>query len=618
MNPSNSAQAQGSAPRDVTERFVYPDDRAVERPFNWSQLKRLLSYMAPYKRLTVIAALITVLGTAANLAVPLIIGYAIDYGIGERTPGVLGRMVLYLAVCYAVWWFAAGVRIQLTNWIGQQVLRDVRQTLFSHIQYLSFNFFDKRSAGSILVRIINDVNALQELFTNGVVNVLMDLLILTGIIVIMFSLHPGLAIASLVVVPFMFLISTGLRRQIRLSWREVRVRLARINAHLNEAIQGMKVTEAYVQERENMRFFDHINDDYRRAMNRSSRVADLFIPIVEVTGAVGVCIVYWYGARLVMGDALTIGLFIAFVQYLGKFWEPISRLGNVYNQVLQAMASSERIFEFLDTSPTVAEKPNAYPLPKIEGRVNFKDVGFSYKAGRPALHRASLDVKPGEVVALVGPTGSGKTTIVNLLCRFYDVSEGALEIDGHDVREVTLASLRSQIGIVLQDTFLFSGTLAENIRFARPDATMDQVRDVCRAVGADTFIEKLPDGYETVVTERGGGLSQGQRQLISFARALLADPRILILDEATASVDTQTELHIQAALDRLLQGRTAFVVAHRLSTIRGADKIVVLDHGRIVEVGTHDQLMEVGGLYRSLVEAQFRFVDEETSSPAIS
>lgn len=614
QNSTQTTTPAQTAPRDVTERFVYSDDRAVERPFNWEQFKRLLAYMAPYRKQTVWALLVTAVGTGANLAVPLIIGFAIDNGISAGSPSVLARMVVYLGVCYALWWLAAGVRIQLTNWVGQQVLRDIRQRLFSHVQYLSFNFFDARSAGSILVRIVNDVNALQELFTNGVVNVLMDVLILTGIVIIMFSLNPALAIASLVVVPFMFLISTGVRRQIRLQWRIVRTRLARINSHLNEAIQGMKVTQAYVQESENMRFFDHINDDYRQAMNRSSKVADLFTPLVEVTGAVGACIVYWYGARLVIGDALTVGLFIAFVQYLGRFWEPISRLGNVYNQVLQAMASSERIFEFLDTNPTVAEKPDAYEMPPIEGRVRFNDVSFSYKPDRPALRSVSLEAVPGEVIALVGPTGSGKSSIINLLCRFYDVTEGSVEIDGHDVRDVTLASLRSQIGIVLQDTFLFSGTLAENIRFARSDATMDEVRAVCEAVGAHTFIEKLPDGYDTVVNERGGGLSQGQRQLISFARALLADPRILILDEATASVDTETELHIQAALDRLLQGRTAFVVAHRLSTIRNANKIIALQNGQIVEMGNHDELMAKKGLYRNLVEAQFKFLEDEAGA----
>lgn len=597
---------------DVRHRFVYPDDRAIEKPFDWRQMRRLLGYMSPYKKDVFIALLVTTAGTIATLIVPLLISAAIDNGITAGDFGYLTRMTLYLGLCYATWWITAGIRIRVTNWIGQRILRDIREALFRHVQYLSFNFFDQRSAGSILVRIINDVNALQELFTNGVVNVLMDLLILTGIIAIMVSIHPGLAFASMVILPFMMALSTGIRRRIRRGWQEVRIRLSRINSHLNEAIQGMRVTQAFVQEKENMRFFDYINDDYRRKMNESTRFSDLFAPMVELTGAVGTCIVYWYGATLVIRGEITLGLFVAFVYYLGRFWEPIARLGNVYNQVLQAMASSERIFEFMDTQPSVAERPDAIALPPIEGEIRFENVFFEYKPGRPALRGVDLHVKPGQTVALVGATGSGKTTIVNLLCRFYDVTSGRVTIDGHDVRDVTLASLRSQISIVLQDTFLFSGSIADNIRFGRPDATMEEVREACRAVGADEFIEKLPDGYDTIVSERGSGLSLGQRQLVSFARALLANPRILILDEATASVDTETELHIQKALERLLQGRTAIVIAHRLSTIRNADMIVVMDHGRIAELGNHDELMAKGGIYRTLVEAQFKFIDRST------
>lgn len=566
--------------------------------------------MRPYRRHVVAVLLITMIGTVSSLAVPLIIRYAIDYGIERRDEAALLRSVAILAACYLTWWIATGIRIQTTNWIGQRVLRDIREGLFRHVQYLSFNFFDQRSAGSILVRIINDVNAMQELFTNGVVNVVMDVLILTGIVIIMLSIHPGLALASMIILPIMMLLSTKLRRQIRLGWREVRIRLARINSHLNEAIQGMKVTQSFVQEEENARFFNYINDDYRMSMNRSARVADLFTPFVELTGALGTAIVYWYGARIVIGEQISLGLFVAFVYYLGRFWEPISRLGNLYNQVLQAMASSERIFEFMDTHPTVAQKPDAVALPSIKGEVSLQSVTFSYKPDRPALRGIDLEIRAGETIALVGPTGSGKTTIVNLVCRFYDATTGRVMIDGYDVKDVTLESLRSQIGIVLQDTFLFSGTLADNIRFGRLDASMDEIKAACEAVGAHLFIEKMPDGYETVVSERGSGLSVGQRQLISFARALLADPRILILDEATASVDTETEVHIQKALERLLEGRTALVVAHRLSTIRNADRIVVMQHGRITQMGNHEELMEAGGLYRSLVEAQFKFVTE--------
>ncbi len=593
---------------DVRRRFIYEDDAALERPLNWAQLRRLLAYMLPYRRVVALAMAVMLLGAVARLTVPYLISLAIDRAIRPGDIRLLYLLAAGILACYTVGWWAHGQRIRITNWIGQHVLYDIRQGLFSHIQYLSFNFFDRRPAGSILVRIINDVNALQDLFTTGVISVLMDILTISGIVIILFNLHPRLAIASMVVLPLMFILSTRVRREIRRAWREVRLRSSRLNAHLAEAIQGMKVTEAFVQEKENLAFFDHMNDDYRQSWNRSSRIADLFNPLVELTGAIGTCIVYWYGANLVRSGELTVGLLVGFANYLGNFWEPISRLGQVYSQLLVAMASSERIFEFLDTQPTVAEKPSAQPLPPIRGEVRFEQVTFEYAPGRPALHDFDLYVAPGETVALVGPTGSGKTTVVNLLCRFYDVTRGRVLIDGQDVREVQLASLRSQIGIVLQDTFLFSGTLLDNIRFGRLDATEDEVVAAARAVGAHTFIEKLPQGYRTEVAERGGGLSLGQRQLISFARALLADPRILILDEATASIDTETELLIQQALERLLAGRTAFVVAHRLSTIRNADKIVVLQHGRIVEMGNHQQLMAKRGAYFNLVQAQFRFL----------
>lgn len=604
------AGVTASKAREVTRRFIYQDDSAMDRPFNWRQLRRLLRYMAPQKRLVAVALFITLIGAAARLAVPFLISQAIDHAIGPKNLGLLDRIALVLLGCYLVSWATGIVRIRLTNWIGQRVLYDIRQGLFSHIQYLSFNFFDRRPAGSILVRIINDVNSLQDLFTTGVVNALMDLITLVGIVAIMLQMHWQLALACMAILPFMILLSTRIRREIQRAWREVRIRSARINAHLNEAIQGMRVTEAFVQERENLAFFNHMNDDYRQTFNKSSKVADLFNPLVELTGAVGVCVVYWYGALLVRDGQLTLGLLVGFASYLGFFWEPISRLGQVYTQILQAMASSERIFEFLDTHPTVAEKSDAYQLPEIAGRIDFQEVTFEYAPGRPALRDVDLIVEPGETVALVGPTGSGKTTVVNLLCRFYDVTRGRILIDGHDVRDATLPSLRSQIGIVLQDTFIFSGTILDNIRFGRLDATDDDVIAAARAVHADDFIRHLPQRYETVVAERGAGFSLGQRQLLSFARALLADPRILILDEATASIDTETEVLVQKALAQLLLNRTAFVVAHRLSTIRNAQKILVLDHGRVVELGDHTSLMARRGLYYELVQAQFRVLAE--------
>lgn len=357
-----------------------------------------------------------------------------------------------------------------------------------------------------------------------------------------------------------------------------------------------------------MRYFDMMNMDSKKSWDKASAMNQMFGPIIEITGGLGTFILFMLGAYMIQTGELTIGLLVAFSNYVGNFWDPINRLGMMYNQLLVAMASSERIFEFIDEEPSIADKPGAKPLPLIKGNIEFKNIVFEYEKGRPALKGISLNVQPGQSIALVGHTGSGKSTIINLLSRFYDTTQGAVYIDGHDIRDVTVQSLRSQIGIVLQDTFIFSGSIRDNIRFGRLDATDEEVEAAARAVDAHDFIMKLPGGYDTEVEERGNALSMGQRQLLSFARALLANPRILILDEATASIDTETELKIQEALKVLLQGRTSFIVAHRLSTIRNADNIVVLDHGRIMEQGSHEQLMEQKGIYSGLVEAQFRFL----------
>ncbi|MGI6542421.1 MAG: ABC transporter ATP-binding protein [Limnochordia bacterium] len=611
----HEAQAASSPARDVTQRFVYPDDRNMERPFDSRQLVRLLGFMRPYRRLGVTALLLTMLGTAANLATPYLLKLSLD--MFDPTIRIMGhqqlrsQLIVYtglLAACYLILFLSSRKRIVVTNLLGQYVLRDVRQTLYAHVQHLSFDFFDKRSAGSIMVRIINDVNSLQELFTNGVIQSLMDVFLLFGIAGIMFSMNVKLALAAMLVVPIMVVLSTKMRITVRRAWREVRKRSARINSHLNEAIQGMRVTQAFVQEEENQIFADHLNNDYRQTMIRTSKMADLLNPLITITGGLGVCLVYWYGASLYRQGEILLGTVYAFAAYQGRFWEPITRLGNLYNQLLQAMASSERIFEILDTQPTVTERVNVVILPQVQGKVVYDHVSFAYTAGKPTLQDVCLEVEPGQTIALVGQTGSGKTTFVNLLCRFYDVTGGRILIDGHDVRDVALPSLRSQIGVVLQDTYLFSGTIMENLRFGRLDATDEEVMAAAKAIGAHEFIQELPQGYQTQVSERGSGISLGQRQLLSFARAVLADPRILILDEATASIDTETEKQVQAALAKLLEGRTSFVVAHRLSTIRNADCILVMDHGRIVQKGTHDELMRQLGIYRDLVTAQYRFI----------
>lgn len=595
------------------ERFVYQDDDAIEKPFNWKQLTRLISYMKPYaKQMIPLIVVLMIIGTITKLAVPYLTGAAIDQAIapekGSPSLNMLYKITITVLVLYIIQYITGIFRIKYTNIIGQRVIYDLRADLFRHIQRLSFNFYDKRPAGSVLVRVTNDVNSLQDLFTNGVVNLLIDCVQLAGIVIILLLINWKLGLAVIVTVPIMFFISTALRIKIRRAWQEVRTKNSRINSHLNESIQGIRVTQAYTQEEENMKFFDHMNADSKKSWDRASAMNQAFGPLIEITGGFGSLILFWLGATLIQSGELTVGLLIAFSNYVGNFWEPINRLGQMYNQLLVAMASSERIFEFIDEKPNIDDAPNAKKLPQIKGDIKLEKVVFEYEKGRQALKGIDLDVKAGQSIALVGHTGSGKSTIINLLSRFYDITDGKITIDGYDIRQVTVESLRHQIGIVLQDTFIFSGTIRDNIRFGRLDATDEEIEEVAKAVDAHEFIINMPNGYDTEVEERGNMLSMGQRQLLSFARALLADPRILILDEATASIDTETELKIQDALKVLLKGRTSFIVAHRLSTIRHADLIVVLDHGQIIEQGNHNQLMNMQGTYHGLIEAQYKFL----------
>ncbi|KZE77290.1 multidrug ABC transporter ATP-binding protein [Paenibacillus elgii] len=614
MNRQRNHTSGGSKPEGeelLKSRFVYQDDEELDKGFDWVQVKRVGKYMKPYaKQMAPVILIMMAVGALTKLLNPLLIAFAIDNALKQKDGKLLALCVGAMFVLYVIQWLANNYRIRYTNEIGQRIIYDLRHDLFSHIQRLSFRFFDKRPAGSILVRVTNYVNSLQDLLTNGVVNLLIDCVQLIGIIFILLFYNVKLGAAIIVTVPIMFLISTRLRVKIRRAWQVVQTKTSRINAHLNECIQGIKVTQAFTQEKQNIAYFEQMNQDNHKSWNRASTLNQSFNPIIEVTGAVGYFILFLLGAYFIQSGEMTVGLFVAFASYIGSFWEPINRLGQMYSQMLIAMASSERIFEYIDEQPNVAEKPSARPLPTIRGDIDFKQVEFEYEPGRHALQRIDLNVKAGQSIALVGHTGSGKSTIINLLCRFYDVTGGSIVIDGHDIRDVTIQSLRSQIGIVLQDTFIFSGTIRDNIRFGRLDATDEEVEAAAKAVRAHEFIVNLPNGYDTEVQERGNVLSMGQRQLLSFARALLADPRILILDEATASIDTETELKIQEALKTLMAGRTSFIIAHRLSTIRHADHILVLDHGRIMEQGNHEELMQHQGIYHGLIQAQYRFLKE--------
>jgi len=595
----------------IKERFQYSTDTIIDQPFNWKQMWRLLSYLKPYvKNLLPLAFLAVIVSAIVRLVAPILIGkYTLDYAIKNNDTRLLTILVSTIAGMYVLSYIANRFRIKWTNQLGQNVIYDLRKHLFTHVQSLSHRFFDQRSAGSILVRIMNDINSLQELFTSGVINLLMDFLLLIGVVVLLFTLSPQLTLAILVIVPIMFFISTSLRKKIRRSWQSVRLKQSKLNSHLNEAIQGIRVTQSYTQEQENIAFFDGVNTENFQSWRNATRRNAMFTPMVEMTNAIGTAILLWYGATLIANETISIGIFVSFAFYLGMFWEPISRLGQVYNQLLIGMASSERIFEFIDEKPIVKDALNPIEVNEMKGKIEFESVEFAYDSKRKALNSVSFTIDAGQTVALVGHTGSGKTTIANLISRFYDVTSGEVRIDGVNIKDISIEKLRSQISVVLQDTFIFSGTIIDNIRFGNPLASDEEVIEAAKAVGADDFIQKLSDGYLTEVEERGNVLSVGERQLISFARTLLANPTIIILDEATASIDTETEIKIQNALKTLLHGRTAIMIAHRLSTIREADNIFVLDHGEIMEQGNHTELMEQRGVYYGLVKAQFQMLE---------
>ncbi|MEH7376753.1 MULTISPECIES: ABC transporter ATP-binding protein [Bacillaceae] len=594
----------------ILERFHYSEDLVIDKPFNWKQMLRLLLYLKPYvKNLLPLSFAAVILSTAIRLIIPILIGvYTLDRAIIEKDTTLLMQLVFIISGLYLLSYLSNSLRIRWMNRLGQDVIYDLRRHLFTHVQSLSHRFFDQRSAGSILVRIMNDINSLQELFTSGVINLLTDFLLLFATIFILLSLNVKLTIAIMIILPIMFFISTSLRKKIRLLWQDVRLKQSKINSHLNESIQGIRITQSYTQEKENIQFFKGLNQENYQTWKQAVQKNAMFGPLIEMTNAVGTAILIWYGAVLVARGECTIGEFVSFAFYLGMFWEPISRLGQLYNQLLIGMASSERVFEFLDERPSVIESPNPIKLSSIKGHIDFEEVEFSYDGKRKALNGVSLTIKAGETTALVGHTGSGKTTIANLVSRFYDATGGIVKIDGCPIQDLSIASLRSQISVVLQDTFIFSGTIMENIRYGNPNASDEEVIAAAKAVGADHFITQISKGYQTEVEERGNVLSVGERQLLSFARALLADPKILILDEATASIDTETEVKIQKALKTLLKGRTAIMIAHRLSTIREADKIIVLDHGHILEQGNHNTLMAEQGVYYELVKAQYKML----------
>lgn len=587
---------------------VDQEEEAVERPFDMGMTVRLMRYARPYPRLLTLSVITVLVGTATLLAIPYMIGVAINRFIDHHNYGGLLELVALMAAIYAVRYFAYKTQTFVASKLGQEILRDLRSELFHHIQKLNFSFFDRIPGGKIITRVVGDVQNLQQLLSQGIVNTLANVVLLVGIVIAMLLLKWDLALASFVIIPIMFFLSTNFRRRMVEKWRVVRRRNSIVNATWAESLNGARVVIAYGREDHDRRHFVDLCLGYFRAYMDAEYLSSMFTPFVNFASAVGIGIVLWYGAMLYLNHLVTLGLLVAFINYMAMFWSPISQLGQFYNQVLTAMASAERVFEYLDQVPQVVDRPDAKPL-EMKGDVTFDHVVFQYQPNRPVLRDISFHVNAGETIALVGSTGAGKSSILSILPRFYDVVGGQILLDGVDIRDIQLRSVRRQVALVLQETFIFDGTIRENIRYGRPEATDAEVEQAARAAQAHHFISELDDGYDTAVHERGSRLSLGQRQLLAFARAILADPRILILDEATASIDTQTELLVQEGLKRLLTGRTAFVAAHRLSTIREADRILVIDQGRLAESGTHAELMAKRGHYYRFLEAQFKLED---------
>jgi len=586
------------------------EDEKLEEKVNIEIIRRLFKYLKPFKKDIFIVLFFIAIVMVVDLINPYFLKITIDRYIKNKDLKGLFAIGLLILILNFISALSAKKRIIKMADITNKVLLNIRQDLYSHIQKLSLSFFDERPVGKILARIIGDVNSLSNLFNMSITNLIPDTVLVISAMAIMLSLNFKLALFTLSPLPFTALVLFSIQTISRRRWQEVRKKLSNLNAFTHENFQGIRVVKYFTAENYRGNIFKDLAWEVRNAFIRAVRINDLFWPMVEFSWGLGTLITYYFGVKMIARGEITLGLLVAISSYIYIFWRPIMNLSNLYNTLLTSMASAERIFEILDIKPAIEEREDAIDL-DIKGDVEFRNVSFSYDGKRKVLDNVSFKVKAGEKIALVGHTGAGKTTIINLICRFYDVDEGEVLIDGVNIKNIKLESLRKQIGVMLQDTFLFSGTIMDNIKYGKLDATDEEIIEICQWVYAHSFISSLEKGYYTDIKERGIRLSTGQRQLVSLARTLIADPKILILDEATASVDTQTERILQRGINKLLEGRTAFIIAHRLSTVQNVDRIMVVEDGKIVEMGTHEELMNKKGIYYSMFMSQFKYWNKE-------